>query len=289
VVILGTGSLGLTSASNHDATAASGNPFEELGLPEIAVTITNDASEGAPASLTAGRYVLSVTNDFQASTEGTEGAALLQLQDGISAQAFITSVRDEESDWPADWYYGTVLAGGAYATLGTTAYAVIDLHAGAWVLWSEVPGSPQAPVPITVTGESPQNVPAPIADAIIEMTDFDFAFSAPLAAGPQIIEVVNSGSQPHFMFIGGVPDGTTVAEAQAAFDAYWNRESASAAPFSFAESPELFGTGDQSAGVTAWYAVDLPPGTAVIACFLTDPESGLSHDMLGMTEIVEIG
>lgn len=288
MALLGIGSLGLTSATGRDAAATSRNPFADLGLPEVAVTITNEAFEGAPTMLTAGRYVLSVTNDFQQSTEESEGAALLQLPDDVSAPAFIASVRDEDSDWPADWYYGTTLAGGAYATPGTTAYAVIDLHAGEWVLWSEVPGAPQAPVPITVTGESPRNVPAPIADATVEMTDFDFAFSTPLQAGPHVVEVVNSGSQPHFMFIGGVPDGTTVAEAQAAFDAYWNPESASPAPFSFAETPELLGTGDQSAGTTAWYAVDLPAGTAVFTCFTTDPESGLSHDMLGMTEVVEI-
>ena len=38
------------------------NPFADLGLPEIAITVTDTAFDGAPSELDAGRYVLSVTN-----------------------------------------------------------------------------------------------------------------------------------------------------------------------------------------------------------------------------------
>ena len=122
-----------------------------------------------------------------------------------------------------------------------------------------------------------------------ELSDFEVAFSAPLRAGPQVIEIVNTGRQPHFLFFGGVPDGTTVAEAQAAFEAFWDPESAPPPPFSFADTPEYFSTGDQSPGATAWYAVEIPEGTVVVACFLTDPETGQAHAMLGMTEIFHLG
>jgi hypothetical protein len=288
VAAVAIGSFGLAGATSRTVASASGNPFADLSLPEIAVTITNQEFADVPARLTAGRYVLSVTNAFHDSTEETSGAALLQLPDDISASEFIASVRDDEGAWPPDWYYATPLAGGAYAVLGATAYAVIDLTAGDWILWSEAPGAPQAPVPITVTGEFPANPPAPIADATVELSEFAFAFSAPFKVGQQIIEVVNSGEQPHFLFIGGVPDGATVAEAQAAFEAFWDPDSAPPSAFSFAETPELLGVGDQSAGTTTWHAVDLPPGTALFACFVIDPESGEPHAMLGMTEIVVI-
>jgi hypothetical protein len=267
---------------------ASANPFADLSLPEIAVTITNDAFANVPDRLAAGRYVLSVTNAFHDSAEETSGAALLRLPDDVGVNEFIASVQDDEGAWPPDWYYAASLAGGAYANQGATAFAVIDLTAGNWILWSEAPGAPQAPVPISVTGEFPANPPAPVADATVVLSEFDFAFRAPFKVGHQIIEVVNSGEQPHFLFIGGVPDGTTVADAQTAFEAFWDPESEPAA-FSFAETPELLGTGDQSAGATAWYAVDLPAGTVVVACFVTDPETGEPHAMLGMTEIVTIG
>jgi hypothetical protein len=279
----------LPSHPNGFATAATTNPFADLGLPEIAVTITNRAFEGAPKNVPAGRYVLAVTNAYQESTDETDGAALLRLPDVVEAEEFITSVQDEESDWPADWYYETTLAGGAYAALESTAYAVVDLTAGDWILWSEVPGSPQPPVRITVTGEFPVDPVKPAADVTVVLSDFDIAFQSPLGAGPRIMEIVNAGEQPHFLFFGGVSEGTTAEEAQAAIDAYWDPESAPAAPFSFAETPELFATGDQSAGTTAWYAIDFPSGTVVATCFVSDPATGLSHDMLGMTEIVEIG
>jgi hypothetical protein len=291
LVIIAVLALGVSLPSDTIgfATPATANPFADLGLPEIAVTITNQAFEGVPASMPAGRYVLAVTNAYQQSTEETEGAALLRLPDDIGAEAFIAVVQDDESDWPADWYYETTLAGGAYAALESTAYAVIDLTAGDWMLWSEIPGSPQTPIRFTVTGEFPADPATPTADVTVVMSDFDVVFQSPLGAGPRIMKIVNTGEQPHFLFFGGVPDGTTAEEAQAAIDAYWNPESAPPASFSFAESPELFATGDQSAEMTAWYAVNLPAGTIVATCFVTDPATGLSHDMLGMTEIVEIG
>ncbi len=288
VTALAVGSSGRAGATPRAAATASANPFADLSLPEIAVTITNDAFENVPDRLAAGRYVLSVTNAFHDSAEETSGAALLRLPDDVGADEFIASVRNDEGTWPPDWYYATSLAGGAYATLEATAYAVIDLTSGNWMLWSEAPGSPQAPVPISVTGEFPANPPSPVADVTVVLSEFAFAFSTPFKVGQQIIEVVNSGEQPHFLFIGGVPNGTTVANAQTAFEAFWDPESEPAA-FSFAETPELLGTGDQSASTTAWYAIDLPAGTVVVACFVTDPGTGEPHAMLGMTEIAEIG
>lgn len=280
------GCFGTVGAQDTVTGNADVHPFANLGLPEIVVTVTDNAIDGVPAELSAGRYVLAVTNDFVESPEETAGAAFLRLPDDISAGEFLADVRDAEAGvWPRDWYYSTTLAGGPYALPGETAYAVIDLTAGEWLLWTEAPEAPQAPVLVTVTGEALSDSPVPAADTTIELSDFAFDFGGELNAGVQIIEVVNSGTQPHFVFIGGVPDGTTVDDALAAFEAYWDPETAPTSEFSFAETPELLGTGDQSAGTTAWYAIDLPAGTVVVACFVTDPETGLPHAMLGMTTI----
>jgi hypothetical protein len=52
-----------TSLSTALARQDAANPFADLGLPEIAVTVTDTAIEGAPADLPAGRYVLAVTSE----------------------------------------------------------------------------------------------------------------------------------------------------------------------------------------------------------------------------------
>ena len=82
----------------QDASPASerGNPFVELGLPEIAITITETAFEGVPTELTAGRYVLTVTNALEAG-EGplgpeASGINFLRLTEELTAEAFIAQM-----------------------------------------------------------------------------------------------------------------------------------------------------------------------------------------------------
>lgn len=305
-----------SAAAQTGPVAGGDNPFADLGLPEVAVTITEDAFEGVPTELAAGRYVLAVTNTLEAevATE-TSGAAFLRVPEGMTAAEFVEMIAAEAgsaataaspadvsaapeeeggSGYP-DWYYETEIAGGPYVFPGQTGYTVVDLSAGEWVLWGEDPSVPQAPVVVVVTGEAPADQPAPTADVRIEMSDFTFAFDPQLVAGPHVIELANVGEQPHFIFLAQVPDGTTVDDALALFESFEEPESsvppsASSAPagLSFEDLTEALSTGDQSAGVTAWYAVDFAAGTYLAACFVTDPETGMPHAMLGMTQIIVI-
>jgi len=286
------------------------NPFADLGLPEIAVTITDDAFEGAPSELEAGRYVLAVTNEVEPAEDAfieTLGAAFLQAPEGMTAAELVEmlgpaaatpeAAADEASpaaeegggdEGPPPFYYETGLAGGTYAFPGETAYAVIDLTAGEWILWAEDPGASQAPVPVTVTGEPPADQPAPTADVTVEMSDHAFAFDPPLAAGPQVIELANVGEQPHFFLLLGVPEGTTIEDFLALSATFGDPAATPPAGLSFEDVTEGFNTGDQSAGVTAWYAADIEAGTYVAVCFVTDPETGMPHALLGMAEVVVV-
>ncbi len=277
--------------------AAGDNPFGYLGLPELAITITEDAFEGVPAELAAGRYVLAVTNtlDEEVATE-TSGFAFLRAPEGTTATEVVELIAaaalEEEAEYP-DWYYETVIAGGPYVFPGATGYALVDLTAGEWILWGEDPTAAQPPVPVIVTGEPPADQPAPTADATIEMSEFAFTFDPPLAAGPQVIEVTNAGEQPHFIYMAKVPEGTTVDEVFATFFGEPGSSvppSASSAPggLSFEDVTEALSTGDQSAGTTVWLAVDFAPGTYLAACFITDPETGMPHAMIGMIQVLVI-
>lgn len=305
------GSIAPALAQEATPAADGGSGFAELGLPEIAVTITETAYEGVPAELAAGRYLLSVTNAMEPG-EGefgpeSAGAGFLQLPDDMTAEDFIAEVGPpaaspeaadaaaspmadgEEMMAPPPWYYETTLAGGPYAVPGETRSAVVELTAGEWVLWAESPGAPQAPVPVTVTGEAPADQPAVSADVRIEMSEYTFTFPTPLTAGSYVVELANVGEQPHFIGMGRVPDGTTLDDVMALFAMFEDPMATPAAGgLSFEDIDIVLDTADQSAGVTAWYTAELEPGTYLAVCFIPDPESGIPHAMLGMTQLVEV-
>jgi hypothetical protein len=300
----------LLAAGIMPVHAEDASPFANLGLPEIAITITDTAFEGVPAELAAGRYVLTVTNALEAEAGplGAEASGInfLRLTGGLTAEGFIAAMAaygapsedaeveaspaaDEGAMTPPAWFYAATLPGGPYALPGETASAVIDLIAGEWVLWGEYPGVPQAPVAVTVTGEAPADVPSVSADVQITMVEYDFIVPSPLPAGPQVIELTNVGQEPHFFTMARVPKGTTADEALAAFFArYWDPAATTAGGLSPEDLTIAFVRGTQSAGTTAWYTADLTPGTYFAVCFIPDPVNGIPHVMLGMTQIVEV-
>ncbi|MDQ3693407.1 MAG: hypothetical protein M3464_07250 [Chloroflexota bacterium] len=287
------------------ARQAAANPFTELGLPEITVTITDTAIEGAPADLAAGRYVLAVTNDSAAGAPPVEsaGVGFLQPPDGMTAADFIAMMAAgppsgaspaaspgaaAEMEGPPPWYYEVPLAGGIYALPGETAYTVLDLAAGEWVLWAEDPTAPQPPVAIMVTGEAPADQPAPVADVTISMTEMAFTLDQPLAGGPQIIALTNDGQQPHFLILATVPDGTTVDDVLQLSMTFVDPTATPPANLSFDQLQEIANTADLSSGMTNWFSVDLASGSYLLVCFVPDQETGIPHAMLGMIDIVTV-
>ena len=280
------------------------NPFADLGLPEIAITVTDTAFDGAPSELEAGRYVLSVTNS--SSSEEDAGVGFVQAPEGMTAAELIgimasLSATPEAADGEAapaeeeggtgapSWYYKTEIAGGVYAPAGETAYAVIDLSAGEWMLWGDLPEAPQAPVPVIVTGEAPADQPPPAADVTIAMQEMSFSVDGSLTAGPQTIALTNAGQQPHFLLMIGVPEGTTPEDFLALSAAFAGDPTASPpAGLSFQELTTGIESTDLSSGGTVWLHADLAAGTYVLACFFPDHETGAPHAFLGMVDVVTV-
>jgi hypothetical protein len=280
------------------------NPFAVLGLPEIAITVTDTAFDGAPSELEAGRYVLSVTNSR--SSEEDAGVGFVQAPEGMTAAELIgfmasLSATPEAADGEAapaeeeggtgapSWYYETEIAGGVYAPAGETAYAVIDLSAGEWMLWGDLPEAPQAPVPVIVTGETPADQPTLAADVTIAMQEMSFSVDGSLTAGPQTIALTNAGQQPHFLLMIGVPEGTTPEDFLALSAAFAGDPTASPpAGLSFQELTTGIESTDLSSGGTVWLHADLAAGTYVLACFFPDQETGAPHAFLGMVDVVTV-
>jgi hypothetical protein len=280
------------------------NPFADLGLPEIAITVTDTAFDGAPSELEAGRYVLSVTNS--SSSEEDAGVGFVQAPEGMTAAeltGFMASLsatpeaadgeaapaEEEGGTGAPSWYYETEIAGGVYAPAGETAYAVIDLSAGEWMLWGDLPEAPQAPVPVIVTGEAPADQPTPAADVTIAMQEMSFSVDGSLTAGPQTIALTNAGQQPHFLLMIGVPEGTTPEDFLALSAAFAGDPTASPpAGLSFEELTTGIESTDLSSGGTVWLHADLAAGTYVLACFFPDQETGAPHAFLGMVDVVTV-
>ncbi len=60
----------------------------ELGLPEIAIRVTDTAYEGIPSELAAGRYLLTVEN---ATSQMEASVTFMQLAEGMTLQDFIAA------------------------------------------------------------------------------------------------------------------------------------------------------------------------------------------------------
>jgi hypothetical protein len=276
------------------------NPFSDLGLPQLDITITDDAFEGIPAELDAGRYIIAISN--ATSGEFPEGGLFVQMTDDITTEEFLDFVATPPNfpdgvPRPQPWFYETVRTGAPYVLPGETRYAVIDLTAGDWVFAAEYRVAPQSPVPVTVTGELPADLPTPDADVAVEMSEFDISYSGALRSGPQILEVTNVGTVPHFYALFRIPDGATTEEYQAFTAADIAASSGMPAtpvttgPLADATLEDIefvVGTAVQSAGATAWYAIDLEPGTYAAECFQLDLETEQRHVVLGEVEVTVV-
>lgn len=295
--------LTLTASAAPARGQDAADSFADLGLPEISVTIDDTAITGVPAELAAGRYVLRVTNG---AAEGDLGIGFLQPPDGMTAAdfiAFVTSAPPEaavadaspvvagEGDGdagPPAFYYEINLAGGVYAGPGTTRSAVLDLTPGTWVVWTEEPGAPQAPVAVVVAGEAPTDLPKPVADVTITAVEMAFQFDGELKVGRQTIAFTNAGEQPHVLLLLTVPAGTTVDDFLALSATFDDPAATPPDNLSFQDITNAVQGSDQSSGVTTWLEADLEAGDYIAVCFVPDPETGAPHAMLGMIDLVTV-
>ena len=299
-------------ATAQDATPAPAAFTEELGLPELRVTVTDAAFEGLPAEVVAGRYL--VTLEIEAAEGGV--LSFMQLPDGMGLEEFNTMLagppaaspeapmgtpaaevgppEEEGGDGPPEWYYQTAMAGGTGAYPGgQTAQIVVELTPGEWIAWADDPAAPQAPVGLTVTASenaTPEAEAGLAADAIVTMYEYDFTVEGELAAGSQVIEVTNVGAQPHHMYMVRLPDSVT--EEQIGQILELEMQGATPAPDSGLPNPDEFlpvaYVAPLSTGTTAWIPVNLEPGTYGMVCFVPDLASGMPHAFEGMYQVFEV-
>jgi hypothetical protein len=280
-------------AHDHGAGALTG-----LGLPEINITVTATSYEGIPASIEAGRYLVTATVAEGVEYEGG-GIGFVQPS-GMSAEEFLeTAFGDPDSEEAAgefsDALFEATFAGGTYVMSGATTQIVLDLGPGQWFVWGDGLEAAQEPFAFEVTGEMPADLFEPESGATITMGEYIIEVTAgELVAGSQVVKVENIGAQPHFVTGGKVSDGTTVDQVATALHEEMEAEMTGTPVVYSGWNPEqdfefLFSTATQSIGTEVWVVLDLEPATYGLVCFFPDLADGAPHAYHGMYNVIEVG
>jgi hypothetical protein len=289
--------VGLTLLTNLFAgTAAQDAPvphdvslLNALGLPEVKLVATDADVAGAPAELEAGRYLVSMENK----TAATElEVYIAQPPAGLTSEQLLKDL-NAKTNPPPSYAYDVTFAGGPNSYGGQTDAAVVDLTAGEWWFVFDRYTDPEtytlAKVKVTGTAAA---APAVAGAVQVKLREYTFEMPDQLAAGEQIWQLTNTGTQPHFFVLFGVPAGTTANDLMKlamSFD-----ESATPAP-----SPAAGGLTEKDfafvydssfvwPGHATFVQVGLKPGTYGLFCWFPDKDTGLPHVMMGMVGIFTV-
>lgn len=88
----------------------------------------------------------------------------------------------------------------------------------------------------------------------------------------------------HFMDVQRVTPGTTDAQIQAYFDSKGHGH----APALFLPGYPSAGSSDVTPGNSLLLTYNLPPGTYVLLCFASDPNTGMEHALMGMHKVITL-
>ncbi len=131
---------------------------------------------------------------------------------------------------------------------------------------------------LTVTPATGAMAAAPTADVTMTMADYNFVLSKPLVAGRQVVEVLNSGPQPHEVFVMRLAPGKTMEDF-----GKWMAKMDGPPP-----ATALGGSSVALTGSRSWIELDLTPGDYALLCFVPDAKDGKPHLDKGMIQTFKI-
>jgi hypothetical protein len=236
----------------------------------------------APASITAGTTTFRLVNDGKEPHQ----ISIVQLAKGKTLADFVAAAKANQ---PTPWAVG--VGGPNAAGPGQTIDATVTLDAGNYLLlcWVPTAGTPvphlvkgmiqpltvNAASGVTQAGAPTSYVTEGAPDVHLELFDYGFKFSKPLAAGKHTIHVMNNGMQEHEAVMMKLAPGKTMKDADAWF------ESGMKGPSPIAPEPGMAGLGK---GRTATFTTNLTPGHYAIICYIPDAKDGKPHAMHGMVQ-----
>lgn len=264
------------------------NPFANLGLPGIELQFTSAEVTGMPESIAAGRYLVTIHGE-PTPEDWAFGPLFLQLPEGMTMED-LAAAAAEATDSPPEFFYEAMIAGGPVimAESGvTTAYGVVDLPAGEWIVGGS--GLAQPPVPFTVTGEMPADLVEPGSDVTLSIGEMVINQAAgAFVVGANVVKVENIGAQPHFVELSKVPDGTTAENIEAMIATFMGG-TPEAEPLAEEDLIVAGFSNDQSGQTVQWVTMTIPePGTYAATCWIADPETMMPHAAMGMYTIIEV-
>lgn len=250
--------------------------------PTVTFTATEYAYDG-PDSIPSGLTRIELVN----AGEQEHMLWLAKLDDGKSftdiMEVFASyETNPQNPEWMI-WY------GGIGAGPGQSSAYTIDLAPGSYALFSMSQGEDGVPdaakgmeATLTVTEVVANDAAPPVADLRTEMVDFSYIIEGTPTAGPQIIEVANTGMEAHEVILLKLAEGAVMQDALDFMTA--GDESEGPPPFEFSG-----GAGPMHAGLTAWYEADLEAGEYGLICFIGSPANDFApHFMLGMVQQVTV-
>jgi hypothetical protein len=283
---LGASALTLLPAPSLLAQAT---PTTGANYPELTVTITDQELKASATEVPSGYVKLTVINLSKDSNSASFlGPGKGQTMDDLK-KAMSTVAASGGNTFPPAIYQAAIPGGPGDMQPATTGSAIVHVTDGDWVI---VPEGNQMPLFVTAKAGSGSNETEPQSAVTITEVDFAFGgFDAPIPAGTQTWKVVNTGMQPHFLGVFGVPAGTTVAQVLALVTA----ESSNATPQagglkeSDITSVNPSGVMIQSSGTTVFPIMNLDKGHYAAACFMPDERTGQPHILEGMLAVFDVG
>ena len=275
-VLLGAGALSLATLGHvrgfaQDATATSHMTHPDM--PDIELIGTNDGLT-FPATVSAGISRVTVRND----SDTIMHTFTMRIPDGLTDDEVVAAMMTEDTP---DWFGTTLFTGSPDEPEpnGGVLTGYVNYLPGRYMVVN--PFSDGIMTAFEVTGDA-WGRPAPVADIEIGMIDMAYiGFDAPIPAGPHLWRLTNHGTMWHDMTTLKAPDGSTVDDLFAAFEA--------------TPEDQIFpdgymttgGIGATSPGITNWVELDLQPGTHIAACFLPG-DDGMPHAFHGMLTTFEV-
>jgi uncharacterized cupredoxin-like copper-binding protein len=244
--------------------------------PRVIQIAAHDFSYTMPDSLPAGVYTFEMTNDGREEHH----AVFLRLEQGKRLADLLAAMRPD-APFPS---WAVFIGGPEGPTPGRTARATMPLAPGRYAVLCFIPSADGAPhfakgmtKEFTVTGKRLEGS-LPRADAELVLKDYDFAFSKPLRAGRQTVEVRVLNGQPHEIAVHKLAPGKTLTDYL-----HWLQKP---------EGPEPArlwgGIAPIAAGESAQFTLDLEPGEYALLCHIPDQKDGKPHIMHGMARALTI-